>query len=646
MCGIAGKLNFNDEPVSQGLIHAMADALAHRGPDDRGSIVRGQVGLGHRRLSIIDLAGGHQPLGNEDDTISIVFNGEIYNFPELRETLLKQGHRFKTNSDTEVIVHLYEEHGVDCLRHLNGMFAFALWDAPRQRLFLARDRLGKKPLVYALTGKSLSFASEIAALLEDRSIPREIDLEALDLYLALTYVPSPWTMIKAVRKLPPAHYLTWEKGATTIKRYWDVAFEPRNHVSEAEAAAEIRSLLEDSVQRRLISDVPLGAFLSGGIDSATIVALMTRLTGRPVRTFSIGFDDDAYGELGYARQVAERYGAVHTELSVRPRMVDVLPKLVRHYGEPYGDGSSVPTYYVSKLAGQSVKVVLSGDGGDEVFGGYPWYVAASRHGDLARAFVRDGVQAVRSAWYNRELRPGLGAAKGTAMGLGVAIKGWRNPPQAFERLITFFAARDRQRLYTAEVAQACAGKSLPSELVQAAMHRHNGADFLNQMFYTDHQLYLPDDILVKVDIASMANSLEVRAPFLDYRLVELSASLPARMKVDGTATKRILRQVASDLLPETVLNRPKVGFGLPIDRWMRDDLHGMACDLLLDPSAHVRPLFRSVTVRTLLEQQRSGTARNGYKLWLLLFFELWCREVLAGTSNLLSVPQRLESIQV
>ena len=449
----------------------MADAMSHRGPDDRGTFVSGSIGLGHRRLSIIDLAGGHQPLGNEDNTIRIVFNGEIYNFPELRDFLLAKGHRFRTNSDTEVIVHLYEEHGVDCLRHLNGMFAFALWDAPRQRLLLARDRLGKKPIVYALSESSLSFASEISALLQDPSVEREIDLEALDLYLALTYVPSPWTMIKSIRKLPPAHYLTCERGVTKIERYWDVKFEPRANVSEAQAADEIRSLLEDSVRRRLISDVPLGAFLSGGIDSGTVVALMTRLTGRPVRTFSIGFDNDAYGELKYAREVAQRYGTHHTELSVQPKMVDVLPRLVQHYGEPYGDGSAVPTYYVSKLAGQSVKVVLSGDGGDEVFGGYPWYGAATKHAALARAFVRDGIQALGSALNQRQLRPALGALKGTAVGLGVAGRGWLNPSKAFERVITFFTPQDRQRLYSPDVRRALAGNSPASDLVQSVLRQ-------------------------------------------------------------------------------------------------------------------------------------------------------------------------------
>lgn len=628
MCGIGGKLNFDNKPVPKILMQAMAETMAHRGPDDIGIYLEGPVGLNHRRLSIIDLSGGHQPLANEDGTVWIIFNGEIYNFLELKELLVRKGHIFETNSDTEVIVHLYEEYGIECLQHLNGMFAFAIWDEARSRLFLARDRLGKKPLVYALSSNSLTFASEINTLLQDSSIPREIDLQALDLYLTLLYIPSPWTALKAVRKLPPGHYLVWEQGQVKIERYWDVYFKPRENISEVEAVAEIRALLEDSVHRRLISDVPLGAFLSGGIDSSTIVALMTRLTGRPVRTFSIGFDDDTYGELPYAREVAQRYGADHQELLVQPRMVDVLPRLVRHYGEPYGDGSAVPTYYVSQLASQSVKVVLSGDGGDEVFGGYPWYVDAPRHGKLAQAYIRDGIRAVQTAWQKHQLRPMLGAVKGTAVGLSVALQGWQDPPRAFERLITFFNAQQRQQLYSSTAREAIRLELQPSaNPVRDTLSRQNG-HFLNQLFYTDHHLYLPDDILVKVDIASMANSLEVRSPFLDYRLVELSASLPPNLKVNGTDTKRILRRAVADLLPDSVMARSKVGFGLPMDRWMREDLYPMACDLLLDTKSHARHLFNPVVVQDLLKQHRDRQSNYGYHLWVLLFFELWCREIL------------------
>ncbi|MEZ4867715.1 MAG: asparagine synthase (glutamine-hydrolyzing) [Caldilineaceae bacterium] len=628
MCGIAGKVTFTGAPVAGELIHAMCDGIAHRGPDESGVYVKGVVGIGNRRLSIIDLAGGHQPICNEDETIWIVFNGEIYNFLELRELLVKKGHRFKTNSDTEAIVHLYEEYGVDCLQHLNGMFAFAIWDEAHQRLLLARDRLGKKPVVYALTKQALTFASEIHALLQDGTVPRRLDLEALNLYLTLLYVPSPWTMLKDVRKLPPGHYLLWEQGEITIKRYWDVKFNPHPNYSEAEAIAEIRALLEDSVRRRLISDVPLGAFLSGGLDSSTIVALMTKITGQPVRTFSIGFDDDVYGELPYAREVAQRFGTEHHEMLVQPKMVEILPRLVRHYGEPFGDGSAVPTYYVSQLASQSVKVVLSGDGGDEVFGGYPWYVNASRHGDLARSYLLDGFRAVGTAWQQRQLRPMLGAVKGTAIGLGVALRGWQDEAQSFERLITFFGTAQRERLYTEETKSALLAGQSPSALIRTVFTRQNGGHFLNRMFYTDHHMYLPDDILVKVDIASMANSLEVRSPFLDYRLIELSASLPPAMKVQGSSTKRILRKVVADLVPESILTRPKVGFGIPVDRWMRDELYPMAYDLLQDQTARGRGLFEPYVIEKMLTQHKAGYANYGYQLWLLLFFEVWHRECL------------------
>ena len=375
MCGIVGRLNFNPQPVSIHLIRAMCDAITHRGPDDWGAYLRGPVGLGSRRLSIIDLEGGHQPISNEDQTIWIVFNGEIYNFLELRSQLLKKGHIFRTRTDTEVIVHLYEEHGVDCLQRLNGMFAFALWDEPRQRLFLARDRLGEKPLVYALRGSSLTFASEIQAVLQDWAVPRELDLQALDLYLTYLYIPSPWTIFTAIRKLPPAHYLVCESGRVEIVRYWEVDFSHKTPLKEAEAIEMLLELLRDSVRQRLISDVPLGAFLSGGIDSSTIVALMSQTVGEPVRTFSVGFEGNElrHNELPYARQIADRFGTRHQELWVSPKVTETLSMLVSHYGEPFADGSAIPTYYICQAAGQHVKVVLTGDGGDEVFGGYDWY---------------------------------------------------------------------------------------------------------------------------------------------------------------------------------------------------------------------------------------------------------------------------------
>ena len=628
MCGIVGRLNFHPEPVSREMLGSMCNALAHRGPDDWGLYLGERIGLGSRRLSIIDLAGGHQPVCNEDETVWIVYNGEIYNVPELRQDLRKRGHVFRSNSDTEVIVHLYEDQGIECLQELNGMFAFAIWDERCQRLFLARDRLGKKPLVYALTNESITFASEIAAVLQNPAIQREVDPEALDLYLTLAYVPSPWTMLKTIRKLPAGHFLICERGDVAIRRYWDVHFATRQDYSETQAAYEVRTLLEDSVRRRLMSDVPLGAFLSGGIDSSTITAIIAQQSGTPVSTFSIGFDDDLNGELPYARQVARQYGTDHHEMLVRPRMVDVLPRLVHHYGEPFGDSSAVATYYLSQLASQSVKVALSGDGGDEVFGGYTWYVDASRSDQLARGFLRNGLKAAIDAWHNRRPRRLLGAMKGTAVGLAVAARCYQDPKFAFERSTTYFAREQRRQLYTPELRVALAKLQRPLDIVGDTLARQNGSHFLNRLFYVDHHLYLPDDILVKVDIASMANSLEVRCPFLDYRLVEMCASLAPAMKVRGGTTKRILRRAVADLVPEGILGRPKVGFALPVDRWMREDLRAMASDLLLDSGARSRSLFAPEEVRRLLERHTAGVDSNGQKLWMLLFFELWCREFL------------------
>ena len=628
MCGIAGKLNFVDQPVSVALLRAMCEAIAHRGPDDQGMYLNGKIGMGNRRLSIIDVAGGHQPIANEDETVWIVFNGEIYNFPELRAQLLARGHVLRTRSDTEVIVHLYEDEGPACLERLNGMFAFALWDTKLERLMLARDRLGEKPLLYAVTADGLVFGSEMSALLQDPAVQREIDLDALDLYLALQYVPNPRTMLRGVHKLPPAHYLLWQGGRLDVQRYWDVDFTPRWKGSESEAVAAIRELLEDSVRRRLMSEVPLGAFLSGGVDSSTMVALMTRLTGKPVKTFSVGFDGDAYGELPFAREIARRYQTEHHELDVRPQMIDVLPKLVHHFGEPFGDCSAVPTYYVSKLAAGTVKVAMSGDGGDEVFAGYPWYVDAFRPGRLAAAFLGEGARAARQAIARRQPRRVLGAVKGVAVGLGESWRVRRSALGAFERAATCFTAAQRSRLYTSDVRNG-----RPQLRIDPIGERYwaaqNGTSPLSRLMYTDHHLYLPDDILVKVDITTMACSLEARAPFLDHRLVELVASMPATWKVRGGVAKHLLKRAVADLLPETVLKRPKVGFALPVQRWMREDLRDMACDLLLDPHARYRMVLEPRVVGEMLTQHMAAARPNGYQLWLLLFFELWCRDVLS-----------------
>jgi asparagine synthase (glutamine-hydrolysing) len=638
MCGIAGKLSFDHKLPSKHLIRTMCEAITHRGPDDSGVYIAGSVGLGNRRLSIIDLSGGHQPICNEDETIWIVFNGEIYNFPELRRSLLKKNHIFKTRSDTEVIVHLYEEHGVNCLQHLNGMFAFAIWDEPRQRLFLARDRLGEKPLIYALTDKGLTFASEIQAVLQDRAVPRELDLQALDLYLTYLYIPAPWTIFKAIRKLPPAHYLLCQGDQVRIERYWQLDFGIKVKMNENEVEERVRDLLRDSVRRRLISDVPLGAFLSGGIDSSTIVALMSRVSDKPVRTFSVGFvgNDFQNNELPYARQVAERYNTQHQELWVRPEMTDILEKLVCHYGEPFGDGSAIPTYYISKIAREHVKVVLTGDGGDELFGGYDWY---NRFADF------DMFQQVIQAWRDGthrslqhlsafDVRHALGALKGAGVWTWHLARMARDPVSRYGQIVTYYQHYLRRRIYTDEVRHTLRYMNPLQPFYDRAARSDSWTD-LDQIFYLDHTTYLPDDILTKVDIASMACSLETRPPFLDHRLVEFMATLPAALKMKAGQTKYILRRVAANLLPSAVLERPKVGFGLPIRRWMQDDLYTLASDVLQDETFRQRELFNPETVTQMLSAHRQSEHDYGHQLYQLVVFELWARTFLDTSRFLL-----------
>lgn len=626
MCGIAGKLNFSGQPIPRRLIDSMTDAIEHRGPDDQGAYVHGAIGIGNRRLSIIDLEHGHQPIANEDESVWVVFNGEIYNYTELHGQLAAKGHVFRTRSDTETIVHLYEEHGADFVRQLNGMFAIAIWDERSRKLILARDRMGEKPLFYALTRDALVFGSEMAAVMADHELDRTMDPEALDLYLGLQYIPSPWTILRSVRKLPAAHILIASEGRVDIRCYWDAAFDESWTGTEADARHEVRTLLEDSVKRRLISDVPVGALLSGGIDSSTIVALAARLSAAPLKTFSVGFDGDAHGELPYAERIARRYGTDHHVLDVRSRVVDVLPMLIRHYGEPFGDCSAVATHAVAQLAATKVKVALSGDGGDEMFGGYPWYVDAFAPQRIAGSYLRDAVVATGDGLRDRRMRPIFGAVKGAAIGLRETAGLWRAPLRAYRRATTFFSPRERWDFYTPEMRVALSA-GLPDAVSTTRRKAPGGRTSLSTLQYIDQHLYLPDDILVKVDIASMACSLETRAPFLDHRLVERLASLPESMKVRRGVTKWLLRSCMDDLLPVELLARPKVGFGVPVDRWLREDLRAMVQDLLLGPDAAYARYLDREPVASLVAYHLAGRTGGAHKLWLLLVFELWLREV-------------------
>ena len=621
MCGIAGIYRLDGAPVERDLLRRMSSALAHRGPDGEGLYLDGSAGLGHRRLSIIDLAGGAQPIANEDRTVWVICNGEVYNFRELRADLLARGHRFATGSDSETIVHLYEERGEDCVRDLNGMFAFALWDSPRRRLLLARDRLGKKPLYYThRPGSALAFGSELKAVLADPEVSRAIDLEALDRYLSLLYVPAPQTIFRDVKKLPAGHLLVADARGVRIREYWDVRFAEGRRRPTREYADELRDLLGRAVSDRLVSDVPLGAFLSGGLDSSTVVALMAGLSDRPVVTASVGFRESEHDERPSARLVARQFGCDARESEVTAEIQDLLPKLVWHFDEPFADPSAVPTFYVSKVAREHVTVALSGDGGDELFAGYArhfWdrWEARARH--VARP--AGAVRAIARWW------PATMRGKNALLHLGMT------PGDACVRKHSADLFRDeaKRSLYSEEMAGITA-RFDPFAIHRAFYARCDARDPLSRSLYVDLKTYLADEILVKVDRMSMVHGLEVRAPFLDHRVVEFVAALPAGLKLRGRTTKFILREAMRPILPGAVLAKPKHGFTAPISRWLRHELRELVEDLLFDPRAEHRGWFNPRTVKQLWADHHEGVRDAGYQLWLLLILELWCRAFVDG----------------
>jgi len=623
MCGICGKLNFSkDEQVERRLIEQMCQVLSHRGPDDEGVYVKGNFGLGHRRLSIIDLTpAGHQPMGNEDKTVWISFNGEIYNYLELREQLECRGHRFISSTDTETILHLYEEEGVECLNRLRGMFAFAIYDENNERLFLARDRVGKKPLVYALKDDFLIFASEIKALLLDPTMKREVDFVALHHYLTYEYCPSPLTIFKGISKLPPAHFLTWEKGRVKIERYWDLSYREKLILAHEEEYEErFKEIFEESVRIRMRSDVPLGAFLSGGIDSSATVAFMSKLNSRPVKTFSIGFEEEEYNELPYAKIVADRFKTDHHEFLVKPDAVEVLPRLVYYYNEPFADSSAIPTYYVSRLTRGHVTVALNGDGGDESFAGYERYIADRLAGyyQMVPAIVREKVirRMVESLPHSENRRNFFRRLKRFVRGIS------EQPERRYVRWICFFDNEMKDDLYSREFKSMVLGID-SADLTVQWYGKADGKSFIDRTLYVDVMSYLPDDLLVKVDIASMANSLEARSPFLDHTLMEFAASLPSELKLKRVNTKYLLKQLLKDILPPEILKRKKMGFGVPLDRWFRRELKEMAYDTLLSQSALNRGYFKRESIEKLLNEHVSMKADHSYRIWALLFLELW-----------------------
>jgi len=625
MCGICGKVDFENPQIEEALLRRMCRTLVHRGPDDEGIYLSKHVGLGHRRLSIIDLKSGHQPMSNEDGTLWIVFNGEIYNFPELRDRLIAQGHPFKTRSDTETILHLYEEKGVDCVSDLRGMFAFAIWDAPRQRLFLARDRVGKKPLYYYFDGKRFLFGSEIKAILEDDIVPREVDMRTMHHYLTFGYSPSPSTMFKGIHKLPPAHYLVLEKNTVCTKAYWTLEYEEKWKGSPKEMEERLLEKLKEAVRIRLISEVPLGAFLSGGLDSSTVVALMSEICKTPVKTFTIGFEEQDYSEIQYARRVAEHLQTEHHEFIVKPDAMEVLPKLIWHYNEPFGDSSCIPTYYLAKLAREHVTVALNGDGGDESFAGYDRYKAGRASlwlGQVPKPLLRAGSRlAGRLDLSSANGRRGRYAkAKNYLETLSRYPSLW----ERYARWINYFEEDEKETLYDADFKQEI--KSIhSSELFRDRMRFGETLGTVDQLMRLDVATYLPEDLLIKMDVATMAHSLEARSPFLDHEVMEFAARLPESLKLNGWTSKYLLRKIASRLLPKEILSRPKMGFGVPIGRWFQNELKEYLYEVLLDPQALRRGYFKKESLVHLLEEHTQKRKDHAFKLWALLNLELWHR---------------------
>ncbi len=633
MCGICGVgWGKEEDRIGEDVFDRMVDRLAHRGPDGRGVEYLGTpsngMALGHRRLAIIDLSEqGRQPMCNEDGSLWLVFNGEIYNDEELREPLEQRGHRFRSRTDYEIILHLYEEHGEAFLEKLNGMYAFALYDVPRRRLLLVRDRIGKKPLFYAMIGDRLLFASEMKSLLEVPGFPREIDPTSIDDYLTYQYVPHPKTIYRDIWKLPPGHYGTFENGELTIRRYWNPRIDKENRALEYhEWSKEVRRILTDAVKIRLRSDVPFGAFLSGGIDSSITVGLMQRLASQKVRTFSIGFGEEEYDETRYARIASKTFGTEHERLEVRPDPKDlidrVLPALVRQYDEPFGDSSAVPTWYLCESAKRHVTVALSGDGGDELFAGYDRYRAArlGEYADRLPLFLRHFLAGpvMRSIPHSTRQRSPARRLRRFLEGLDM------EQSERYLQWIAVFNDARRSRLYADDFRRRLANHA-PRDFIDAAFRKteHRGA--VSQASMTDILTYLPCDLMVKTDSASMAHALECRCPILDYRLVELAVRMPAVHKMHGRTGKFILRDTFRDILPDAIHKRGKMGFGVPLAPWFRGPLKNHVRDVLLDRRTLERGLFRREEIEDLLEEHFEEEFDHAYRIWSLLFLELWFR---------------------
>src|SRR5215211_5989259 len=619
MCGICGISYSDHQTPEQAGVEAMTQAIVHRGPDSDGFHMEPGVGLGVRRLAIIDVKGGHQPIPNEDETLWIVFNGESHNFPDLYADLIKRGQEFRTRSDTECILHLYEEYGDDCVKHLRGQAAFALWDRKNRKLLLARDRMGKKPIYYTIQNGTLYFASELSALFAALLHKPEIHLEAIDLYLSLQYIPDPLTAYQGVYKLPPAHRLVWQHGRVKTERYWDFAYQPKHTASEEELIEQLRALLKESVKMRLISEVPLGAHLSGGLDSSIIVALMAELSNAPVKTFSVGFEEAAFSELDYARAVAQRYSTDHHEFILKYGDIpSTLEKITYHFGEPFADASAIPLYHISKMTREHVTVVLNGDGGDEDFAGYQRYWLDRYANIYTRAphFLSRGlIPSIAGMLPDRSDRP-------VGQSLVNGLKRLHQLPEIDSRASIlrwglFFSPGQRTKLWKKEFSF----KNDNAQSLLAERFDSVEGSYLDKTLYTDLHTYLPGDLLVKADRMAMAASIEARSPFLDHKLIEWSARVPDQFKVRGRSGKYLLKKAFADYLPENVRKHRKQGFGIPVSAWFRGPLYDWSKELLV--SNGLNQWFDNKMMTSMLEEHRAGRVDHGKRLYALSMLALW-----------------------
>lgn len=629
MCGICGIYNRSSgEPVSRVLLERMTHSLAHRGPDGRHSYIDRFVGLGHRRLAIIDRSfRAQQPMCNESRTVCIIFNGEIYNHQSLRRNLILKQHHFRSRSDTEVILHLYEDLGEDCLQYLRGMFALAIWDQRNDKLFIARDRLGQKPLYYTLNSKRFLFASEIKALLQDKDLQRIPNLNAIHHYLSLSYVPGSETAFQNIYKLPPAHKLVYQNGKIRISRYWRLSYtcQPGNKINTQHVCEEIVNRLRESVRIRLISDVPSGLFLSGGIDSSAIAALMTQLTDQPVKTFSIRFTEKSHDESTFARLVAKYFRTDHHEYTLTPDIQKLLPEIVQHCDEPFADPSVVPTYYLSEMASQHITVALNGDGGDEVFAGYDRYVKNK----LATYYLRlpHPMRKTLAILSNKLIPTGLGHDNFIKRLQNLFQIKKSSVAELYCRWLFIFQQQEKRNLYTAEFSQNI-GTIETEELLDKLIRDSDGKDITEATLHSDIQTYLADDLLVKMDRATMAYSMENRSPFLDHIFMEYIATLPSKLKLKGLTRKWIFKKAMATILPEKIIHRPKRGFGIPVDQWFRHQLKEMTYDTILSTRALSRGYFRPKKLREILDQHMSGQKNWQFHLWNLLVLELWHQKII------------------